>query len=186
MRTVRIMLTLALTLLFATTVMAQGAGGRGQRVAGKGGIIGWSWGPDRGPDIARIVDKLQLSDDEKAAVAKVRDKFGKRIKEAREAAAPTQEQQEAIKMARQEAREKNISREEMTKFIQGKVKRTDKQLAAYKELQALQKEQMTALRAALSDANKAKLDELLKARRPGEFPKDPGGPTRKGGGKNAK
>ncbi len=179
MRTARIMLALVLTLSLAAMVMAQGEGGRGKRVADKGGISGWSWGLGRGSDITRIIDKLQLSDDEKAAVAKVREKFGKKIKEAQEAAAPTQEQQEAIKKAFQEAREKNLPRNEIAEFVRGKVKQTDKQVTAYKELRGLQKEQMTALRAALSDANKVKLGELLKTRRPGEFPKDPGGPDRK-------
>ncbi len=152
MRTVRIALTLALALLIATPLLAQEKK-KGKRGPGPGGPGGF--------DITRLLEKLNLTDDQKAEVKKIRDEFAPKVKEARKDAELTEEQQKARKEAEAKAKEDGLRGQEARKAIQDAVKLTDKQAEANKKLRELMGEQMKKIQGVLTDAQKDEFKKMF-------------------------
>ena len=176
MRTVRITLTLALAVLIATPLLAgegkkreRGKGAPGARAPGMFGAMGNS--------VPRILARLNLSDDEKAATEAIVKEFSPKIAAAQKEAAPTEDQRAAIKEAMTELRGKEgVTREQMTEAINKAAKWTEKQTAARKKAAALVEEETKAVLAKLTDANKEAFKKASE-RRPGG-PGAPGTRTR--------
>ena len=162
MRTLRISLILALALLIAAPLLAQeekAKGGRGKRGAGAFGMMGGGMTVQR---IQGILDKLTLNDDEKAATKKIMEEDGAKLEKLQKAAAPTTEQQAAIKEAVTKAREDGVAFNEMADIIAKAAKYTDEQAKARKEAGPLAKELLGKIREKLSDDNKAAFDKAAR------------------------
>ena len=157
MRTVCITLTLALAVLIAAPLLAA-EGGKGPP---RGGFFGAMGNP-----VPRILARLTLSDDEKAATKAIVDELGPKIEAAQKEAAPTEKQRAAIKEAMTELRGKDATREQMTEAINKAAKWTDEQTKAREKAAKLVKEETEAVVAKLTPENKEAFKKASE-RRPG-------------------
>ena len=140
MRIVRITLTLALALLIATPLLAA-EGKKGERGKRGEGARGPGMFGAMGNPVPRILARLNLSDDEKAATGAIVKEFAQKIEAAQKEAAPTEDQRAAIKEAMTELRGKEgVTREQMMEAINKAAKWTEKQTAARKKAAALVEE----------------------------------------------
>ncbi len=149
MRIVRVTLTLALALLIAAPLLAA-EGKKGGKGRGGFGMFGAMGNP-----VPRILARLNLSDDEKAATDAIVKEFGPKIEAAQKDARPTEEQQAAIKEAFSELRGKEgVTPQERMEAINKAAKWTEKQTEARKKAAGLVQEETKAVLEKLSDANK--------------------------------
>ena len=150
-------------LVCAPAAFAQEPGGRGPGGRGPGGPGGFQRSPTQLPR------QIELTDDQKAKLAEIEKKHADKVKEAREKAALTEDQQKAMREAFAKAREDNTPREEMRAVIEKAVTLTDKQKKGRKELTALLAEITKEVEGVLTDKQKEQLKEL-RERGPGQRP----------------
>ncbi|MGQ9574579.1 MAG: hypothetical protein ACUVUC_04620 [Thermoguttaceae bacterium] len=181
MRSLRIGLTLALALLIAVPVLAQQKRERGKRPEGAtrgfgmfGGVAG----------VERILGRLTLSDDEKAATKAILDEYRPKVEKLQKAAALTEEQRKQLQDAMAKVKESGKTGAELRQAMQEamqSVKRTDDQVKAQKELGALMKELQSKILEKLSEDNKAAFKKAIE--RPFGFGAPGARGTRRGGAK---
>ena len=142
-------------LVLAPAAYAQRPGGQRPGQGGPGGRQGFQRSPTQLPR------SIELSDDQKAKLAEIEEKYADKLKAATEKSALTEDQQTAMREAFAKARENNTPREEMREVMEKAVTLTDDQKKGREEMTALRAEITKAVEEILTDEQK----EQLKAAR---------------------